>query len=245
MKGVDMWSSPRYGKQMLVMLTLVACFALLNVGQALATHVECGDTITEDTTLDSDLTNCHPYGVVIGADDITLDLGGHTIDGVLAGGDLGADGGIGIYNGGGYDDVTIQNGTVQGFTIGVVLVGATGNEVRDLSVLNSNGSGMSLLLSNDNLVENNTLSGNSFGVMLSLSNGNEIRRNSITDGPVGIAIVRSDDNLVERNVISASRFAVLLSTSTGNVIARNSFAQAGVGPGTQVAGNIVEKNRFR
>ena len=43
--------------------------------------VECGDTITADTTLDSDLTGCPNNGIVIGADDITLDLNGHTISG--------------------------------------------------------------------------------------------------------------------------------------------------------------------
>jgi hypothetical protein len=43
--------------------------------------VSCGDTITADTTLDTDLVDCPNNGIVIGADDITLDLNGHTIDG--------------------------------------------------------------------------------------------------------------------------------------------------------------------
>ena len=50
-------------------------------GQASANHVSCGDEITADTTLDSDLVNCENNGIVIGADDITLDLNGHRIDG--------------------------------------------------------------------------------------------------------------------------------------------------------------------
>ena len=49
--------------------------------QALASHVGCGDTITADTTLDSDLVNCPNNGIVIGAEDVTLDLNGHRIDG--------------------------------------------------------------------------------------------------------------------------------------------------------------------
>ena len=52
----------------------------LTAGQALANHVQCGDVITQDTTLDSDL-RCPNNGIVIGADDITLDLRGHTITG--------------------------------------------------------------------------------------------------------------------------------------------------------------------
>jgi hypothetical protein len=55
--------------------------AVLDGGVALASHVSCGDTVTADTTLDSDLVNCPNNGIVIGADNITLDLNGHTIDG--------------------------------------------------------------------------------------------------------------------------------------------------------------------
>ena len=41
----------------------------------------CGAIITTDTTLDSDLTSCPSNGIVIGADDITLDLNSHTVGG--------------------------------------------------------------------------------------------------------------------------------------------------------------------
>jgi hypothetical protein len=45
---------------------------------ALASHVRCGDTITANTTLDSDLLDCAGDGIGIGADGITLDLNGHS-----------------------------------------------------------------------------------------------------------------------------------------------------------------------
>jgi hypothetical protein len=48
---------------------------------AKAVHVSCGQTITENTRLANDLIDCPGNGLVIGADDITLDLNGHTIDG--------------------------------------------------------------------------------------------------------------------------------------------------------------------
>ena len=44
--------------------------------------VHCGDVITQDTKLGNDLVDCPADGLVIGADDVTLDLHGHTIDGV-------------------------------------------------------------------------------------------------------------------------------------------------------------------
>src|SRR5437868_5489743 len=55
-------------------------FGALLAGPAFATHVTCGQVITKSTTLDSDLTNCPGDGVVIGANNLTLDLNGHTID---------------------------------------------------------------------------------------------------------------------------------------------------------------------
>ena len=54
-----------------VALTLAT---LLGTSQVLAQHVKCGDTITQNTKLDSDLDNCIGNGVVIGAPNITLDL---------------------------------------------------------------------------------------------------------------------------------------------------------------------------
>ena len=59
-------------------------------------------TITKDTKLANNLTNCLGNGIVIGADDITLDLNGHTVDG--DGVDQGSD--LGIDNTAGFTDDT-------------------------------------------------------------------------------------------------------------------------------------------
>jgi hypothetical protein len=50
-------------------------------GQASGPQPGCGDTITVSTKLVKDLVNCPNNGIVIGADNITLDLNGHVIDG--------------------------------------------------------------------------------------------------------------------------------------------------------------------
>jgi hypothetical protein len=49
--------------------------------QALASHATCGNTITTDTKLDSGPSRLPRHGIVIGADDIALDLRGDTVDG--------------------------------------------------------------------------------------------------------------------------------------------------------------------
>src|SRR3954453_19115412 len=43
--------------------------------------VSCGQTLTQSVKLANDLSNCPNNGLLIGADNITLDLNGHTIDG--------------------------------------------------------------------------------------------------------------------------------------------------------------------
>jgi hypothetical protein len=45
--------------------------------------VQCGQTLTHSVKLTKDLVNCRGDGLVIGADGITVDLNGHTVDGVV------------------------------------------------------------------------------------------------------------------------------------------------------------------
>jgi parallel beta-helix repeat protein len=99
----------------LVAISLAAA-ALCVPLPAHATHVSCGQTITTDTVLDSDL-NCAPgNGITIGANDVDLDLHGHTIAGD-------ADSfrqGLGI-QASNRRNLTIRNGRVTGFQFTVYL----------------------------------------------------------------------------------------------------------------------------
>ena len=72
-------------KAAIAALALVA--ALAGAGSAsaksLPSPVKCGDTLTHSVKLTADLTDCPGDGLVIGADGITVDLNGHTIDGTV------------------------------------------------------------------------------------------------------------------------------------------------------------------
>ena len=73
-------------------LTTATALALLALATpAGATHVQCGATITQDTTLDSDIICLEGQtdGLYIGANDVTLNLGGYTIRAAATGGDYG------------------------------------------------------------------------------------------------------------------------------------------------------------
>ena len=74
--------------RLVVALTFVA-LAAPAAAQASGRDVACGATLTSDTKLRADLTNCPGDGLVIGKDGITLDLGRRTIDGTGAEGSTG------------------------------------------------------------------------------------------------------------------------------------------------------------
>src|SRR4051794_25449060 len=80
--------------------------------------VECGATITTSITLGNDLVDCPNNGIVIGADNITLDLNRHRVDGDAALTDPCPDGGpcdVGINNVKGHSGVTVKNGSIAEF----------------------------------------------------------------------------------------------------------------------------------
>src|SRR5215216_7586811 len=103
-----------------------------------ANQPKCGDTITADTTLHHNLVNCPNNGIVIGADNITLDLNYHTIDGdgtPAAGCDPNAE----VCDSGvvddGHDGVTIVHGSVREFGVGVLFGTSTAGRVRHNRVI--------------------------------------------------------------------------------------------------------------
>ena len=160
------------------------------VGTAAATHVDCGDVITQDTTLDSNVGPCKSDGLVIAASGVTLDLNGYS---VLGNKKNAEQVGIHLQN---VSDVTVTSsrpgGTVAGFDAGVVVEGGSGNEVSNLTVRDNindlqgpvceYGDGILVLGSDDNLITANTV---------------------VNNGPYsGIALAGdSDDNSVSNNQV--------------------------------------------
>jgi hypothetical protein len=115
----------------LVIACGVATWALAP-GSALATHVQCGDVITASTTLDSDLVDCPADGIGIRGQGITLNLGGHVVDGT--GNGTGVTTRLSQLRS---NDVVIRNGTVREFSRGVRVSGGDRQVVERL-VLTAN-----------------------------------------------------------------------------------------------------------
>lgn len=186
-------------KRFVVLVAATAAVMTLGAGtgQAGPTTVVCGQVVTQNTHVGNDLSNCPADGLVIGADNIKLDLGGHLIDGdaVNAATDDGID------NTGGFDNVKITHGTIQQFTQGVHLVGATKNKIEHLTVIQTF-RGIELeTSSNENQVKHNKVSSNFDGIHLVGSDTNKIDHNDVFGNSASaiVLITGSENNKVEHN----------------------------------------------
>lgn len=213
--------------------------------------LRCGDTITTDTRLHADLVNCPGDGIVIGADNITLDLNGHTIDGdgvpLECPDEAPCD--IGVANLDGHDGVTVIGGTVRQFRAGVFVAGgADHNRVRRLVVADSSDVGVVVADSTDSVIENNSVSGSlGYSIVLARVDDGNVERNVIDGNEHGIAIFGSSrNNTVRGNALShqVSSAIDLIDGATANRVEDNRLADNGDGIILQeVAGNLISRNR--
>jgi parallel beta-helix repeat protein len=193
---------------------VLAALLVLTPGQALANHVGCGDIVTQDTTLDSDLAGCAGTALTIGADHVTLDLGGHRVgdccypatDGID---DVGRRG------------VVIENGVVLGIT-GIRLVEAHDTLLRDLDVFGH--FAISLSRSTRNRLESSIVRTSNVAVSMERSDYNAIRHSTINGYYYGVDLAAgSDHNLVADSLLSAERYgpAIRVDASGFNSLRRN------------------------
>jgi parallel beta-helix repeat protein len=221
-----------------IVTLLMAGFLSLGGDQALASHVNCGDTITASVKLDSDLTNCPGDGIVIGADNITLDLNRHTIDGVETGGPVceppfPED--TGVQNPDGHDGIRIKNGTIQEFGTGIE--GGYGrSKLLDLTIRNNITGGISIGSEpvedskDDNVIERNVVTGYGCGGIAVVDGDNSsIKGNRVTDTQQagnGIFLIVSNNCVLQGNSISGNEEngIAMFDSSNNNRIEGNSLS---------------------
>ena len=235
----------------LVGVVLVAMSGTEAAGQG---QPQCGDTITTDTTLHHNLANCPHDGIVIGADNITLDLNGHTIDG---------DGisshqcECGVDNDG-HDGVTVVHGAVRQFDAGVLVAEARHNRLLGISASRNEFSGIFLASSRHVRILHNSIrrSGIGSGITIFDSTHNLILHNSSRrSGHAGVQITNSTHNLIKGNRLSRNKGdegAIELSSfrepgssrADRNVVIRNRASRNTSGIGIEGSRNIIRRNRI-
>jgi parallel beta-helix repeat protein len=244
----------------LAMILAVAVSGAMGGGRAPASHVDCDAVITTDTTLDSDLIDCPNNGIVIGADDITLDLNGHTISGdgdEFASCPENEACDVGVLNDA-HDGVTIKGGRITAFGPGVFLFSAKQGRLRDLSTVENAFNGIVLFRSSRNRIERSTASRNGRpndfpGIALIESDHNRITKNRMSgNADLGLFTEDSDRNLIRHNKTSGHPEGGMIVEGDRNEIVGNRSVREGggvlitiVSRGGKAVGNVIRGNEVR
>jgi Right handed beta helix region len=195
---------------------------------------QCGDTIMQTTILTSDIGPCPGVGLVIGADDLTLDLNGHSIEG--------SDGGVGVSVGSDLTarkGVTVRNGTIIRFGQGVLIGGgplapSSGNSVIRLALVDDQ-SGVRVQYGGSNLIAFNHGSGTTADAFIELfsSAANRVAFDTSSDGTVVAASgpyelngTPSANNRIEHNRVRS----IELGSSADTIVANNKVTSISARP---------------
>jgi parallel beta-helix repeat protein len=182
--------------------------------------VTCGQVITTSIRVGNNLVDCPEHGLVVGAPDITIDLGGHRFSG------LGGAFDNGVENSTGFDGVTVRNGVLAGFSHAVQFSDVEGGEISGITALDSTNHGFLVTQSSRIAMVGNTAEGSvnngifysgvTEGLLkdnLAIENTNTgifvnnfseeivvVGNRSVGNGGWGIYLQSADANLVKRNV---------------------------------------------
>ncbi len=244
-------------------LAVVGVVVLATGGAAAVQQPKCGDTITADTTLHHNLVNCPNNGIVIGADNVTLDLNYHRIDGDgIPNADCNpqngpCDVGVDIE---GHDGVTVVHGSVRQFEDGVIVVASRDTRLLDVSSSRNHYSGIVVSRCARALVRNSSGIGSTAdvgqGMFVVLSHRVRILHSSFRDNGVphtgrglglGIDLFESTHNLIKGNRLSGNTGGgIFLQGSDRNRVRRNRSVRDNevgiwVAPGN---GNVITRNRI-
>jgi hypothetical protein len=194
-------------------------------------NVDCDDTITADLRLSGDL-NCLRTGgrdgPQVGADGIDINLAGHLVSGAS----------VALENSGGFDDVTIRNGSLYAIGTALVLDGASRNQIKSVSAGliqaplagPSTSTGIEIQGGEANAIRRSTLFGSGAGLSATDSPGLLVADSAIGSGAGsrggGAAVLlRGDLAQVLRNDLNATVFV----DGSSNRIVDNDVLAVGFG----------------
>ena len=221
---------------------VLAAVTLSPMTVAQAAELGCGALITEDTVLTADIGPCGDevtapgehvpggHGLVIGADNVTLDLNGHTIFGLGGSVVLHQAAGVKVD---GHSGVTIKNGTVRDFFHGVHVQNGSHNKVVDVqSIDNTTGNGIVLQNVSDSKVMRNTvINSGGFGGI------------SVFDGrsPAQLDDLPSARNMIAHNLVDqadnrVTTAGISIENGPGHKVIHNTVTNSS-GPGIRLLGD--------
>lgn len=153
----------KLGRQVLFVLALGGAAllvpALAGARTGSAPNPSCGSTVHSNVTLHGNMDCPTSNGLVVGRSDITINLNGFTILGNRSADDYGID------NRGGHNNVTVKNGTIKDFYVGIWYLQSSGGKIQNAATT-GNYFGVIYESSSNGMIDKLTSDGNEFGVDL-------------------------------------------------------------------------------
>ncbi len=190
--------------------------------------LDCGAVVRESLVLANDLT-CPGDALTVGADGITLDLGGHTLTGPGPGSPTWPhpnlkSSGVKVAD---HSNVTVRDGTILKFSSGVYLDGSHGSTIEEITA-RGNYYGIYLSNGSENRVKRVTVEGNDYGLTIYRADRNRIvdndasRQRHFSPGGYGIYMYGSHQNLIVGNTFAHNvNWGIWMSESSDNVFYHN------------------------
>ena len=208
---------------------------------------QCGQRVTANFVLANDMT-CTTDAFVINADNVTLDLGGHTITGPGMGPQTWPQpqlDTVGVRTGG-HANVTVRNGTISQFSTGIYFIDMEKSRIEDVTS-ERNRFGFYIHASNGNAIRRSTVVGNVYGLHLQDASDNLVEGNNLirqtynSPGGYGIYLYRSTGNRIVDNTIENNvNWGIWFSDAKGNLIFHNNVS----GNSPQVSDNNPDANQW-
>lgn len=181
----------------------------------------CGDTVPNDTVLNSSIDACRGQGLEINSDDVTLNCQGHRITGATnrSSGIVAED----------VDNVTVRNCKVSDYYSGIQLDNVSNPILVDNSANSNYATGIELLNVTGGLFSGNEFSDNWDGIYLEDSTGNKIINNSAHRNKIdGVHLFYgSTGNKVYGNNLTNNKGHGLAPAVCSNDIGENNIAGLG------------------
>jgi parallel beta-helix repeat protein len=175
-----------------------------------STTASCGQVVEGLVELNSDL-NCSGDGLIVGGDDTTIRLNGHTIMGP---GPDSSKVGVSVGN---QDGVRIEGpGTIEQFQAGILASGAEGTVITEM-ILEDNQIAIFSTGTEGLQAMQNDLTHNSIGMASHSSNGLQLTENLMTGNVLaGITLVTTDNSLISKNDIRESENGIFVDAESND-----------------------------
>ncbi len=165
--------------------------------------------------------DCKSDGLLVGGDDITIDLNGFSVTGPSQNS---SKIGVMLTN---TENVTVQGpGTISDFQAGILSTGGKNNSISEID-FSDNHVGVFVTSSTDSTIEDNRLTNNSIGIVSYSSSNSSIDTNLLKSNDLGgTALVDSDNNDIYLNTVKDSLNGIFVDAqSNDNNATFNNLAQ--------------------